>query len=329
MRYSLEQLNAIERFSALVEQLEKDTLELKRLLRSSEVLNAKAFNIDRIPSDKEADQALDHIPVDVLTGGSAVKAIDFAFSDWYGEEGYSTKFVHRTPGAIVINSDKPQSIVDAVARCNETKQLLSAETIKMGPPSERFKLIHAHHHMMIQLQLTRKIHALTCPPDIHSVTFSWGFKTEIKKLSLDQACDIINRLRNGQSAAQAYDTSWPALIDDEVARLQSLPQGTEFRLRRVLNVRPQANIRYRLSAAQREDRQKTLERGGKVKQPTIAREAHSPIIIINPKDSVILGDLKDYSAFERSQRKERSGGITAKEPITPLAPIYQVLRPSV
>jgi hypothetical protein len=66
-----------------------------------------------------------------------------------------------------------------------------------------------------------------------------------------------------------------------------------------------------------------------VKQPTIAREAHSPIIIINPKDSVILGDLKDYSAFERSQRKERSGGITAKEPITPLAPIYQVSRPSV
>ncbi len=327
MRYSLDQLNAIERFSELIENLEEETLNLKRQIRNASVLDAKAFSVPRIASDEESQEGLDNIPVDVLTGRDAIRAIEFAFSDWYGEEGYSTKFLHRTPGALVIRTDEPQSILDTVARCNQIKLSLEAQAAKMGPPSERFKLIHSYHHMLVQLQLTRKINALLCQPDIQSVTFSWGFKTEIKKVSMEQACDIINRLREGQDFAYSYDVPWPAHIDDEIQRIQSLPAGTEFRLRRVLNVRPQANIRYRLSEQEREERKEMISRGQKVKQPTIAREAHSPLIIMNPEGEVKLGDLKDYNSADRAQRKERSGGITAKEPFTPLAPLYQVVAP--
>lgn len=327
MRYSLDQLNAIERFSELVEELEAETRHLKTLIRDSDTLNAKAFSIPRIASDQESEQALDNIPVDILSGRDAVRAIEFAFSDWYGEEGYSTKFVHRTPGAIVLNTDSPQSILDTVQRCNNLKLALEAEASKMGPPSDRFKLIHAHHHMMVQLQLTRKLYAFACPPDIQSVTFSWGFKTEIKKVSVDQACDMINKLRDDQNFAFSYDVPWPAHVDEEIQRLRSLPEGTEFRLRRELNVRPQANIRYRLSEEEREARREKISRGQKVKQPTIARDAHSPLIILNPQGEVSIGDLKEYSSVKRSERKERSGRITERDPFTPLVPIYRVIKP--
>lgn len=326
MRYSLDQLNAIERFSELVELLETEARSLKHLLLDSQVLGAKAFEIARVSTEDES-QSMDFIPVESFDGNHAVKAILHAFTDWYGEPGFSTRYVHRTPGALVIQTGNPQSILDAVARCNHIKAALEEEASKMGKPNDRFGLIHSHHHMMVQLQLTRKITALLCPPDIQSVTFSWGFKTEIKKLTIEQACDMIGRLRDSRDLPLGGDTPWPSGIDEEIHRMQSLPVGTEFRLRRMLNVRPQANIRYRLSEEEQEARRKVAQKGGKVKQPTIAREAHSPIIILNPQGDVKLRDLKDYSRLARSDRKERSGGITAKEPFTPLAPIYQVLSP--
>lgn len=324
MSYTLEQLNAAERFANQVEELEAACGLVREQLNSADINQAQSFNIARVPKQDEA-LPRSRIEVDKLDFIESRARALAALTDWYGEHDCSTKIVHRTPGALCVHTANPEALQAAIEQCNTIKIELQNTIRDLGPRNDRFELIHARHHMMILPQLTRRFTALLCPPDVRSVTFSWGFKTEIKKLTLDEACSVLERQKERKPVADHDGVPWDTRIDAEIARLQSLPAGTELRHRRPLNVRPLANIRFVLTEQQKEERHLKMINGERVNQPTIGREAHTPIVLINPRNAVKLGDLETYQAETRGNRKQRSGKITANDPLTQLAPIFAVV----
>lgn len=323
MKYSLEQLNAMDEFANLVEKLEVATQQLREPLLEAEPVIGKVFRLPRVlPEDEE--KPILFVEPEALSGDDAFRAGLAALDDWYGVPGYSTKSVHRTPGALAFHTDRTEEIVAAAELCNQIKNQIKALLPNMGNRYDRFEMIRARFHMMVLLQLTRQLLVMPCPRDIRSVTFTWGFKTEIFKLSIDQACEILESYRNRPVETDDGETPWSERLDREINKIRSLPPGTELRHRRPLKVRPMANIRYVLTEQERLERQQARVRGERVNEPIKLYEAHTPFIILNPPPQMTIGDLGTFDAEERKKRTPRRGLKTASDPITGIAPIYLV-----
>ena len=321
MSYSAAQLDALNRLSRQIDLLEEACDALNALLSRCHQWTGRTFIIPRVRHEDEGRPVTD-IAVTETPASDVMAALMASLTDWYGVPGYSTKHVHRTPGAVVVHTDEPARLLAAIEHCNELKARMLSIIPELGNRNDRFELIHRRHPMLIQLQLTRRLTALLCPPDIQSITFSWGYKTEIRKLTVEQACAVLERYRAMNPARYDDGIPWTVRIDQDMARLRSLPPTTPLRHRRPLNVRPLANVRFRLTDEQRRDRDKARDRGERVNQPTVLREAHTPLIVINPREPVRIGALPCYDANQRAGRKARSGGLTDPERLVPYAPIY-------
>lgn len=321
--YSIDQLNAADEFSTLVARLEKAVGLLRERLAQASPIQAQVFDLPRVTRAEEEDPIL-YVQPNPISGDAAFDRGLYALGDWYGVAGYSTKAVHRTPGVLAYRTSDPESVISAVERCNAIKQSLKSVIPRLGKPDERFELIRAQHPMMILLQLTRQITVLACPPDIRSVTFTWGFKTEIYKLTVDKACETINRLRHRPIPLGDNETPWPERIDREITRLRSLPAGTQLRHRRPLKVRPLVNVRYILTAEEVAEREAAQARGERVNQPVKLFEGHTPLLVLNPPKAMRIGELRSFNAEERSKRAPRRGLKTSTEPVTRVASIYLV-----
>lgn len=323
MSYTLEQLNAADEFSALVQQLEAAVAELQRLLTQAEALRARVFMLPRVRREDE-EKPVSFVETETVEGGEAFAQGLAAFNDWYGVKEYSTKAVHRLPGVLAYQVVDTETTVAAVARCNNLKQALKAVIPRLGNRDDRFELIHARHHMLILLQLTRQITALACPPGIRSVTFTWGFKTEIFKLTLDQACKVLEGYRKRPVPHSEPGFSWSERVDQEIVKLRSLPLDTELRHRRPLKIRPLVNVRYLLSEEEQREREQAQARGESVNQPVKLYEGHTPLIVLNPPPGMSIGVLGTFCAETRSRRAPRKGLKTAAHPITGIGSIYMV-----
>lgn len=323
MSYTLEQLNAADEFSALVRQLETAVAGLQRLLTQAEAWRARVFVLPRVRREDE-EKPVSLVETKMVEGREAFAQGLGAFNDWYGIKEYSTKAVHRLPGVLAYQVEDPQAIVVAVDHCNDLKRALKTVIPRLGNRDDRFELIHARHHMLILLQLTRQITALACPPGIRSVTFTWGFKTEIFKLTLDQACKVLEGYRKRPVPNSEPGFSWGERVDQEIFKLRSLPLDTELRHRRPLKIRPLVNVRYLLNEEEQREREQALARGESVNQPVKLYEGHTPLIVLNPPPGMSIGVLGTFCAETRSRRAPRKGLKTAAHPITGIGSIYMV-----
>lgn len=325
MAYTRDQLDAADEFSDRLAELEHAVGELKSHLGAAEPISARVFELPRLTRDQE-EEPVTFVEPSAVNGPAAFTLGSAAFSDWYGVEGYSTKAVHRLPGVLSYRIADPATILAAVDRCNQLKQAIKELVPRLGNRDDRFELIHARHRMLILLQLTRQITALACPPAIRSATFTWGFKTEIYKLSLDEACRVLETYRKRPGLRSEDGMPWEQRVNQEIVRLRSLPASAELRHRRPLKVRPLVNVRYILSAEEKTAREQALARGERVSQPVKLYEGHTPLIILNPPPGMSIGNLGIFSAEARSRRAPRKGLKTGAHPITGIGSIYLVER---
>lgn len=323
-QYSPSQLQAIAAINELIEALESLIDELRSDLRQCDIAQAKVSVIPRPKIGDETD-APDRIEPELLSGQEAFARLLFALADWYGDGEHSTKAVARTPGAVVLRCqpELEERILRRVNQVNALKDQIKARIPDLGNRNERFDLLHQHHHMLVTLQLTRHLLALPPVPVIQSLTFTWGVKTEIKKMTVAEVIKRIESMANEPAPADMEREMWQWNISKELNRVKSLPENTELRHRRQLNVRPMVNIRRHLSQAERDARRERWEKEGKFDQPVLLREAHTPLIVLNPKLPVKLGTLGVYDANKAKQRAKRAGRKTSDEPVTWLLPVYQ------
>lgn len=321
-KYSVGQLQAIEDINVRIDALEAVMADLKSALRQCDVSQARVAVVPRPKIDEEVYP--ERVEPEAFEGKDAFERALFSLTDWYGDGEYSTKAVARTPGAIVLRtSDTNAEHIERLAgQANALKDQIRDRVPLLGKRNDRFELLHKHHHMLVTLQLTRHVTVLPPIPALQSLSFTWGVKTEIKKVSLEHTLKLISEYLYDPAPEGMTSEQWAWNVNKELSRVGSLPENVELRWRRVLVVRPMVNIRRLLSPAERDARRDKWEKEGKFDQPVTLREAHTPMILLNPENPIRLGTLGVYSAHERSQRQKRKGRKSADEPVSPLVPIY-------
>ncbi|WP_166256218.1 DNA replication terminus site-binding protein [Marinobacter salicampi] len=324
-QYNAAQLQAIAEINERIEALEGVCADLISDLRQCDVAQAKVAVVPR-PKIGEDEAEPDRIEPEHFSGTKAFERALFALTDWYGDGQHSTKAVARTPGAIVLRCDETKAdlIQRRVAQANALKDQVKERIPKLGNRNDRFELLHSHHRMLVTLQLIRQYTVLPSTPVIQSLSFTWGVKTEIKTVTVEEVCKRIETMANDAPPEAMDRAQWEWNIAKELNRVKSLPASTELRHRRELVVRPMVNIRRHLSAAEREARRERWEKEKKFDQPVTLREAHTPLIVLNPAMPVKIGQLGIYDADERKKRAKRGGRKTSDEPISWLLPVFPV-----
>ncbi|TGX48104.1 hypothetical protein DIT72_15910 [Marinobacter orientalis] len=325
-QYSAAQLQAIDQINERIDALETVVADLQSSLRQCDIVEAKVAVVPRPKKGEETDLP-ERIEPELLTGTGAFDRALFALTNWYGDGEHSTKAVARTPGTIVVRcgDTNARMINRRVAQANALKDQIKELVPTLGNRNDRFELLHNHHHMLVTLQLLRHYTALPPKPLIQSLSFTWGVKTEIKKVTVAEAVERIKNIMNDPAPEGMEPAQWQLNVSRELNRVQSLPSNTELRQRRKLVVRPMVNIRWRLSQAERDARREKWEKEKKFDQPVSLREAHTPLIVINPTMPVKVGTLGVYDAINAKKRAKRAGRKTSDEPISWLLPIYPVL----
>ncbi|KRW83729.1 DNA replication terminus site-binding protein [Marinobacter sp. P4B1] len=316
MRYSPDQLAAIEEIGRNMEALEALANELCDQIRACTMIAAQASQLPRPKKDAETDLPSHIEPVEHLTGEEALTLALKALTDWYGDGEHSTKAVARTPGVVVLDEGdcRVETIGGLFEQANHIKQTIRDLIPRLGSQDERFRLLHDHHRMLITLQLIRNWTLLPPQPRIQSVTFTWGIKTEIKKVTVDELLAKMKRYLNDPPPDVSL-SQWNDAVNTELSHVASLSRSTELRFRRKLIVRPLANIRFR------QDTQGTEGQ----RPPTLLREAHTPIFTFQrPGDAIRIKPIGTYDERLRKQRKPRADRKACEKPVTWLFPVYQI-----
>ena len=305
MAYSPLQLETIRQIVTTVENMEQLSADLKQCLAQATRLQCRAYQIDRAPREDEG-RPVENVHPHPLSGAHAFNATLNALSDWYGDQSYSTKIVNRTPGALVITNVDEAQILRMVGEINRLKAAIEAMTPDLGSRDDRFELLHRHLPWLILTQLTRRLLVIPSSTPLQSCRFTWGIKTEIKKVSIEQICAWLESRRK-RPRRTLDEVPWDVKIDREITAIRSLPGSADLRWRRVLRVRPLANLRFYSIDGEPPE--------------TYLREAHTPILILNPARPVKMGVLREYSVAARLGR-ERSKDRGNYERVSDLLPIY-------
>ncbi|UQG60609.1 DNA replication terminus site-binding protein [Marinobacter sp. M3C] len=305
MAYSPLQLETIQKIVQTVESLEHFCADTKLLLAHATPIQCRVYQIPRTVRENESQPVTDIKPT-ALLGTEAFNAALHALTDWYGDPQYSTKVVNRVPGALVLANVDESQILDRIAEINRSKAAIESLIPGLGNRDDRFELLHRHYPWLILAQLTRRLQVLPCSPPLQSCTFTWGIKTEIKKMTADQVCERLESFRQ-RPRSTIDDVPWDIKIDREIMSIRSLPASAQLRSRRVLRVRPLANLRYHAIDGEPAE--------------TYMREAHTPILILNPSRPIKLGALKNYDVQTRSGR-QRLKDRGHYERVSDLLPIY-------
>ena len=311
MMLSPPQLQALTDFNAQLSQLEITVASIKNRLYEHHDRGQLLAAVNRLPrytKDQEG-VAIELVKPEFIQGNQAVSIAISALSDWYGESGYSTKFVHRTPGAIIV-SQNDGALCALIVESNRLKKELNALLPAIGETDIRFDVIHRYHPMLVVLQLIRRISQIVGPPGPEAVTFSWGSKPAIYKVSPK---DIVERLQSMARRMAIVDESSAAqhaLLERDIIAVQSLPPDAELRLRRDLPPRPLMNIRW------------PEVNGHKNKA---VREGHTPLVVVGSTVPVSIGSLKTFCTEKRKERAKRVDPRSLNwAPVVDTLPVFKV-----
>lgn len=307
MPYSPLQLETIRKIVTAIETMEQICADLKHLLTQATQIQCRAYQVPRTLREDEG-KPLDHAHPIPLSGEHAFNTALNAFTDWYGDPAYSTKIVNRTPGALVMANVDETETLRLVSEINRIKATIETMTPELGSRDDRFDLLHRHLPWLILTQLTRQLQVIPSSAPLQSCRFTWGIKTEIKKVSIEQACAWLESRRK-RPRRTLDEVPWDVKIDREILSIQSLPGSADLRWRRVLRVRPLANLRFYSIDGEPPE--------------TYLREAHTPILILNPARRVKMGVLREYSVAARLGR-ERSKDRGKYDRISDLLPLYLI-----
>ena len=305
MTYSALQLETIGKIVDAVNLMDQRCADLKHLLTQATRIQCRAYQIERTLRGDEG-KPVERVHPLPLSGEPAFNTSLNALTDWYGHPDFSTKVVNRTPGALVVSNVDESEAMAMISDINRLKAAIEAMTPDLGSRDDRFDLLHRHLPWLILTQLTRRLQVIPSSTPLQSCRFTWGIKTEIKKVTPDDACAWLESRRK-RPRKTLDEVPWDVKIDREMTAIRSLPGSADLRWRRVLRVRPLANLRF-------------FSIDGEPPE-TYLREAHTPILILNPARRVKIGVLRDYSVAARLGR-ERSKDRGEYERISDLLPIY-------
>ena len=165
-----------------------------------------------------------------------------AFGQFYlpPDSPYSTQSPFRLPGYLLVEIPNVQHGLQLVRSINQLKTDFSRTVLTAIPQvNQRFPLLHDHLFPgLITLQLYRNIIATDTP--LQSIRFSWANKQSITCPDHKAVLDSLYRAQTnpGRSMLSEEFDFWFENVEAEIALIKSLPDNTEFRIRRPVRVQP-------------------------------------------------------------------------------------------
>ncbi|MBS0899084.1 DNA replication terminus site-binding protein [Pantoea dispersa] len=273
-----------------VNTLERELAALRASIEQQPLLLARVFSLPEIEKGKEHDE-INRIAVTQHLGK---RARDMALAHYcrlfmqHQSEKLSTKAAVRLPGAICIEADDAagQRLDQQVTTINTLKQRLEQLiTVDSGLPSEaRFEFVHQHLRGLITLNAYRSVTLLQAPDTLR---FGWANKNIIKNVTREAIVEQLERsLKANRAQAPWTREQWAEKVQQELERVQSLPDGAKLKIKRPVKVQPIAR----------------LWRASEKKQLQLA--CPSPLLVLCRDRTQVptLGELLDYDADNIAHR---------------------------
>lgn len=205
-----------------------DRLNILEALILSESPKTIGFDVSSVTIEQESD--LIHNDVRLFEVDRIIDKPERVVSFWkqfYKDDGYSTKFVDRMPGLVVVNKNK-EDVRLLVAEINQLKanvaSTVRAESLVKGKlkhgrsTAEKHEFIHQLFPRIMTEHVYRNIHIIE--HDVTNAWFNWVSRPVPKKLSVEAARDhLYNQMNRPNIGFVASE--WNALIEASLVKLQT------------------------------------------------------------------------------------------------------------
>ncbi|WP_448248368.1 DNA replication terminus site-binding protein [Thalassotalea agariperforans] len=142
-----------------------------------------------------------------------------SWKQFYKADGYSTKFVDRLPGIVVI-TENCQMIKTLVDKINRTKDIIASIVRNGRDQYERHKFIHDTFNFIMTEQVYRHIHYFE--HDVSNAWFNWARRPVPKTYSIEQALKMLEEQFNRPKYFIA-EKDWQQMI---TAAINDVNSGT-------------------------------------------------------------------------------------------------------
>ncbi len=249
------------------------------------------FKIEQVSKDDEESyihKGITSLKVDTLDKSHSLHVVLAAWGSYYKADGFSTKYVERLPGLVVIN-EQQDHVLELVTEINHKKNIV-ANIVQTGRDQyQRHQFIHDAFEFIMTEQVYRKITIFE--DNITNAWFNWTSRPVPKTLSIEEAKSILEKQKN-KPKNMLSPTEWTKIVNQCInnissSQFQSIQQLREFR------VLPTVELQ-------------SVDIYGQKKRTK--RNATTPIILLNQSNNSLpkFSLLNDYIATEQKQRNRFS-----------------------
>lgn len=255
---------------------------LTETVKKQPIHHSRYFELPAPTTDDER-QALSSIPVTAHDGQQALLRICNSYTDFYKQQGLSSKMARRHPGLIVLAKQSESELVPYIDKINELKMEFKKLVLTYDNNDARFDAVHSAVPGLQTLSFYRRIHYEGNSPS--SVRFTWMKKHSTKSLSRKLALTMLERSSAYSNPRMIDQTQWQRLVEQEKAKVASLSHNEKLRIRRPIRVTPEVNVRF--SDARRYHVSGAL-----------------PFIVFDDNPDLKLGELTSYTLKEDPRKRE-------------------------
>ncbi|MGJ8694455.1 MAG: DNA replication terminus site-binding protein [Thalassotalea sp.] len=269
------------------------------------------FDIEKISAENETKTLRDGIhSLDVKTlhgnNPNILKQVLNSWASFYKADGFSTKFVDRLPGVVVITRDvdKIKLLIDHI---NDTKDNIAAIIRTDRDQYERHKFIHDTFNFIMTEQVYRHVHYFE--QEVTNVWFNWASRPVPKTYTIEQALEMLDEQLNRPKYLFSQD-EWQTMITATMVDVKSgmfdyIQQIKEYR------VLPTIEFQYQVDTETKKRKKSN---------------ATTPVILLGqpintlPKFSV----LKSYEKKHKEKEVKLSANKTLINPYLKLAGVKKI-----
>ena len=214
-------MNAEYEVKMLMAQLNGLLDALTDLLDSDEKLQFIAYRPELVSIKDEKDVLANgrkRIKVEVLDQWQHKLTVLDYYKKFYATEGYSTRFVSRSPG-VIVSSLPAKMVINLVNQINLVKDNIKAIVQKGRDHLKRHEFIHQLFPQIMTEQLYRHINI--SQRQIRSIWFSWCSKRQVNQsYNIDEAIQWL--AEQGAKPRKPFtEQEWQAHIDAVITKIQN------------------------------------------------------------------------------------------------------------
>ncbi len=257
------------------------------------------FEIEKVTVDMEKHvlrDGVESLDVSTLEDWTHMHRVLNGWGSYYKAQGFSTKFVDRLPGFVVITQNQ-KDIKALIHEINRYKDAIAKDVRKNRDSYERHKFIHDTFSSIMTEQVYRHIHYFE--KEVTNVWFNWASRPVPKSFTIKEALAMLKEQKKRPKYMMSHK-EWETMIEKIESNIKtggfsSIQQMREFR------VLPTIELQYI----------ETLDTKKRTK-----KNATTPIILLGQEKNVLptFSALSPYQKNTTDKKMKLSANKTMINP---------------